>query len=156
MCVMALTSGDPLRHLQKLAALVTQRRVALGYRSKEAAATACGISHMTYRKVEGTKGAPPQRVEDGTYAKVDVGFGFRPNSCKAVADGVADSITLDDGTELIEGGAIRDFANLEDEIDRAFDKSAQLVAPHLTQGESKAMKEAMFEYLKARGTLKSG
>lgn len=156
MCGMALTSGDPQRHLQKLAALVTQRRVALGYGSKEAAARACGISHMTYRKVEGTKGSPPQRVEDATYAKVDVGFGFRSAACKAVADGEADSITLNDGTELIEGGVIRDFVNLEDEIDRAFDKSAQLVAPHLTHGESKAMKEAMFNYLRERGSLKSG
>jgi hypothetical protein len=151
---MALPSGDPLRHLQKLAALVTQRRVALGYGSKEAAATACGVSHMTYRKVEGTKGTPPQRVNDATYAKLDAGFGFRANSCKAVADGAADSITLEDGTELIEGGQIRDFASLEDEIDRAYDKSAQLVAPHLTLSEAKAIKEEMFRQLRERGTLK--
>jgi hypothetical protein len=153
MCGMALISGDPQRHLQKLAALVTQRRVALGYGSKEAAAAACGISHMTYRKIEGTKGTPPQRAEDATYAKVDVGFGFRPGSCRAVADGAVDSITLEDGTELIEGGAIRDFVNLEDEMDRAFDKSAQLTAPHLTLSEARAMKEEMFRQLRDRGAL---
>lgn len=153
---MAQTSGDNARYLQRLATLVRQRRVALGFTSKEEAADACGISHTTYRKVEGTETASPQRVRPTTYAKLDRGFSFRPGSCLAVIDGAADSITLEDGTELIEGGQLRDFVSLEDEIDRAFDKSAQLVAPHLTQGESKAIKEEMFRWLRERGTLKSG
>ena len=156
MCGMAPTSGDDARYLQRLATLVRQRRVALGFASKEAAADACGISHTTYRKVEGTETAGPQRASSTTYTKVDVGFGFQSGSCLAVVDGVTDSITLNDGTELIEGGAIRDYVSLEDEIDRAFDKSAQLVAPHLTQGQSKAIKEAMFDFLRERGRLKSG
>lgn len=158
MCRMAHTSGDTDRHLQRLATLVRQRRVALGFASKEAAADACGISHTTYRKVEGTETADPQRVRDTTYTKLDTGLGFRPGSSKAVADGAADSITLNDGTELIEGGAIRDFksADLEDELDRAFDKSAQLTAPHLTLSEARALKEEMFRQLRERGTLKSG
>ena len=154
---MAPPSDHPARHLQKLAALVTQRRVALGYGSKEAAAEACGIAPMTYRKIEGTKGVPPQRAGDATYAKVEVAFGIRAGACRAVAEGEADSITLEDGTELIEGGQIRDFANsetLEEEMDRGFDKSAQLVAPHLTLSESQAIKEGMFEYLRERGILK--
>ena len=152
---MAPTSGDDPRHLQRLATLVRQRRVALGFTSKEEAADACGISHTTYRKIEGTETGAPQRAYKSTYTKVDIGFGFRADSCVNVADGLADSIALEDGTELIEGGQIRDFVSLQDEIDRAFDKSAQLVAPHLTQGESKAMKEEMFRWLKERGTLKS-
>jgi hypothetical protein len=153
---MAPTSGDTDRHVQRLATLARQRRVALGFSSKEAAADACGISHTTYRKVEGTEKADPQRVRDTTYAKLDAGFGFRPGSSKAVADGAADSITLEDGTELIEGGQIRDFVKLADEMDRAFDKSAQLTAPHLTLSEAKAMKDEMFRQLRERGVLKSG
>lgn len=155
MCRMAPTSGDTDRHLQRLATLVRQRRVALGFASKEAAADACGISHTTYRKVEGTETADPQRVRDTTYAKLDAGFGFRSGSSKSVADGGADSVTLEDGTELIEGGQIRDFVKLQDEVDRAFDKSAQLTAPHLTLSEAKAMKDEMFRELRARGVLKS-
>ncbi|WP_158997202.1 helix-turn-helix domain-containing protein [Streptomyces aureus] len=151
---MATPDGDPTRHLQKLAALVTQRRVALGFASKEAAADACGISHTTYRKIEGTETAAPSRVRDSTYAKLDVGFGFRPGSTKAVADGVSDSITLGDGTQLIEGGQIRDFSRLEEEVDRAFTISAQLTAPHLTLSEAKALKDEMFKELRARGVLK--
>jgi len=149
---MALTSDETARHLQKLAALVTQRRVALGLRSKEAGAKVCDIAPMTYRKVESG-----ERVSVTTYAKVEIGYGMRPGSCKAVLDG-ADSITLEDGTELIEGGQIRDFVNsaaLEEEMDRAFDKSAQLAAPNLTLSESQAIKKGMFEYLRKRGVLKS-
>ncbi|WP_133258172.1 hypothetical protein [Streptomyces sp. V2] len=152
---MATISGDVTRHLQKLAALVTQRRVALGFASKEAAADACGISHTTYRKIEGADTSPPQRVRATTYAKLDLGLGFRPGSSEAVANGAADSITLLDGTELIEGAQIRDFAKLGEEIDRAFDKSAQLTAPHLTLSEAKALKDEMFRELKERGVLKS-
>jgi len=155
---MANTSGDAARHLQKLAALITQRRVALGIPSKEAAAEACGISHMTYRKIEGTRGVAPQRVSDQTYAKVEVGFQIRAGACRAVAAGEADSIILEDGTELIEGGQIRDVANsdhLEEEMDRAFDKSAQLTMPHLTMSEARAMKEELFRELRERGVLKS-
>lgn len=149
---MAPPSDGQARHLQKLAALVTQRRAALGLRSKEAGAKACGIAVMTYRKVE--EGVA---VTGTTYAKVELAYGFRPGSCRAVLDG-ADSITLEDGTELIEGGNIRDFANsgqLEEEVDRAFDKSASLTAPHLTLSEARAMKEEMLKELRSRGVLKS-
>lgn len=155
MCGMAPTSGDTMRHLQRLATLVRQRRVALGFASKEAAADACGMSHTTYRKVEGTETSDPQRVRSTMYAKLDAGFGFRSGSSLAVADGVADSITLEDGTELIEGAQIRDFASLEDDIDRGLDKSAQLAAPHLTLSEVRAMKDELLQYLRERGRLKS-
>lgn len=154
MCGMAPTSGDNARRLQLLATLIRQRRVTLGFSSKEAAADACGISHTTYRKVEGTETIAPQRARSTTYTKLDTGLGLRPGSCVAVADGFADSITLEDGTELIEGAQIRDYS-LEDEMDRAFDKSAQLVAPGLTHGESRAIKEEMFRRLRERGVLKS-
>lgn len=148
---MAPPSDHIARHLQKLAALVTQRRVALGLKSKEAGAARCDLAPMTYRKVEAG-----ERVSDTSYAKVEIGYGFRPGSCKAVLGG-ADSIVLEDGVELIEGGQILDFVNsegLEEEVDRAFDKSASLTAPHLTLSEARAMKEAMMEQLRARGVLK--
>ncbi|MET8694796.1 hypothetical protein ABZV65_19885 [Streptomyces bauhiniae] len=147
--------GNNADYLHKLAALVTQRRVSLGHVSKEAAAEACGISHTTYRKIEGTRDAAPERVRPTTYAKLEIAFGFRPGSCARVLDEGADSITLHDGTELIEGGEIRDFKVLEDEFDRAFDKSAQLTAPHLTLSEAKAMKDEMLRLLRERGVLKS-
>ena len=152
---MAYTSGDEARHLHKLAALVTQRRVALGYPSKEAAAEACGISHTTYRKIEGGRDMAPQRVRSTTYAKLDLGFKFRPGSCEAVVAGEADSITLEDGTELIEGAQIAHFdaGALSDGIPDAVTKSAMLVAPELTGHQIQAMGERVMEELRRRGLL---
>jgi hypothetical protein len=147
---MALPSDETTRHLRKLATLVVQQRVALGFPSKEAAAEACGISHMTYRKIEGG-----QSVRDATYAKLEIGFRFRPGSCKAVADGVADSITLEDGSELIDGGKITRFnrGHLEEELRGAITKSVMLTAPDLTLRQVEAMNERVVEELRKRGLL---
>lgn len=142
---MAPPSDHTARHLQRLAALVAQRRHVLGFRNKEAAAEACGLSHMPYRNVE--NGVAASRT---TYRKIDAGFGFRPRSCEAVVDG-ADSITLEDGTELIEAGQIRDFVDPDQLLEatgRAFTKSASVTAPHLTLSEVEAIKDGMFEDLR--------
>ena len=148
---MAPPSGQTAQHLQRLAALVAQRRAQLRLKKQEAP-TVCGLSYMTYWKIE-----DGQSVRPSSYEKLEVGFGFRAGECKAVLGGSKDSVVLNDGTELIAGGAIRDFKSpdLEDEVDRAFDKSAQLTAPHLTLSEAKALKEEMFRELRDRGVLKS-
>lgn len=149
---MAPPSDDLARHLQKLAALVTQRRAALGLRSKEAGAKACGLAVMTYRKVE-----DGQPVTATTYNKVEVAYGFRAGSCKAVLDG-ADSMTLEDGTELIEGGQIRDFVDpdqLADALPGALTRSASLTAPGLTLGQIDEINEGVMKELRRLGILPS-
>jgi hypothetical protein len=152
MCGMALTSEDQARHLRKLAALVTQRRVALGISSKLKAADHCGLADYTYRKIE--KGEP---VSDSSYAQLDVGFGFRAGSSVAVAEGRSDSIVLEDGTELIEGGQIArlDTDALAQDLPDAVTKSAMLVAPELTGVQMKALSEEIMEELRRRGILPS-
>ncbi len=107
---------------------------------------------MTYRKVEG--GEP---VTDTTYGKVEVGFGMRPGSCRAVLDG-ADSIFLEDGTELIEGGQITHFdpRRLEDGLRQAFTRSAGLTVPGLTLGEVEAMHRELVRELQEQGILPKG
>lgn len=150
---MAPPIDDHARHLQKLAALVKQRRVALGMRSKEAGAKACGLAVMTYRKVE-----DGQPVTDTTYGKVEVAFGFRPGSCKGVLEG-ADSITLEDGTELIQGSQIRDFVDperLAEVAPHALTKSAGLYAPDLTLRQIEAIYADFMEELRKSGVLPKG
>lgn len=148
---MASPTDRTAQHLQRLAALVAQRRAQLKLK-KQDAAQVCGLSYMTYWKIE-----DGQAVRASSYAKLEVGLNFRAGACRAVLDGTSDSVVLEDGTELIAGGAVRDFrkAELEDEVDRAFDKSAQLTAPNLTLSEARAMKEEMLRELRARGVLKS-
>ena len=148
---MASPSDPTAQHLQRLAALVAQRRAQL-HLKKQDAALVCDLSYMTYWKIEAG-----QAVRASSYSKLEVGFNFRAGACRAVLDGTSESVVLEDGSELIAGGVIRDFkkAELEDEVDRAFDKSAQLTAPHLTLSEARALKEEMFRELRARGVLKS-
>lgn len=146
---MAPPSDPTALHQQKLAALVTQRRAQLAL-SQEKAAKACGIAYMTYRKLE--EGQP---VRASTYAKLEVGFGIRAGSCKAVLEGAADSVTLEDGTELIEGGRITPFdpATLEEGLREAVRRGATVTAPSLTLGEVEAMNERIVEELRRRGIL---
>lgn len=136
------------RHLQRLAALVAQRRAQLGLKKQEAA-TACDIAYMTYWKVE-----DGQAVRPSSYAKLEVGFHMRAGSCKAVLDG-ADSITLQDGTELIEGGQIVRFnpEALTEGLPDAVAKSAMLVAPELTGRQIQAMNEQIVKELRKRGLV---
>ncbi|MFD5709555.1 hypothetical protein ACFWHW_04020 [Streptomyces pharetrae] len=144
-------SDQTARHLQRLAALVVQRRAQLDL-SQEDAARTCGIAYMTYRKVEGG-----QRVRDSTYGKLEVGFNFRAGSCKAVIDGAADSVVLEDGTELIEGGQITrlDPEALESSLREAIRDGATLTMPGMTLGEVEAMNERIVENLRKRGILPS-
>ncbi|MFR0351835.1 hypothetical protein [Streptomyces sp. MCC20] len=152
---MAPTSDDTARHLQKLSALVTQRRVALGLRSKEAAAKHCDLSPMTYRKIEAG-----ERVTDTSYAKLEIGFAFRPGSCKTVLDG-ADSITLQDGTEIIEGGQITrtqvDVDALSEELRREYIDAATVTVPGISLGEAQEMSrqavERAVKIMRKRGIL---
>ncbi|MET8826016.1 hypothetical protein ABZX40_13165 [Streptomyces sp. NPDC004610] len=141
------------RHLQKLAALVTQRRVTLEIRDKRVAAKRCGLSVTTYTKVE-----VGQRVTDTTYAKIELGFGIRAGSCKAVIDGSADSITLEDGTELIEGAELRkvDADRLTDALPGAVTKSAIATAPGLTGAQMQAISEGIMEELQRLGIIPPG
>ncbi|KOV86115.1 MULTISPECIES: hypothetical protein [unclassified Streptomyces] len=137
------------RHLKRLAVLVAQRRAQLDLKKEDAART-CGIAYMTYWKIE-----DGQRVRDSTYAKLEVGFGMRAGSCKAVLDGSTDSVVLEDGTELIEGGQISrvDTDALAAGLSDAVTRSAMLVAPELTGRQIQALNEEVVEELRRRGLM---
>jgi transcriptional regulator with XRE-family HTH domain len=157
---MADTSDGTARHLRKLAALVTQRRIALGITDKRVAATRCGLSVTTYSRVETRE----ERVTDSTYAKLEAGFGFRPGSCRAVLGG-ADSITLLDGTELVAGmqivrgqvsaGEVAD--GLTEELREGVLDLATGIIPHVPLGEAQEMSKRVAEYalkvLRKRGII---
>jgi hypothetical protein len=147
---MAPTSDQTsARHRQRLAALVAQRRAQLRL-TLEDAAKVCDIAYMTYRKVEGG-----QPVRPSTYAKLEVGFGMRAGSCKAVLEGTADSVVLEDGTELIEGGQIARFDAdaLTEGLPDAVARSAMLVAPELTGRQIHELNEQLMEELRRRGLV---
>ena len=148
---MAAPQDSTTPHLQLLAALVRQRRVALGYSNKEKAAEACGLSHMPYRHVEA--GRP---VSDLTYTKIENGFEFLPGSCQAVLGG-ADSIKLLDGTELIHGAKINrlSFAEASEEVRQVINDAASVTAPELTLRQTQEMTQRVVKELQRRGILPS-
>jgi hypothetical protein len=136
-------------HLRKLAVLVMQRRVALGITDKRVAAKRCVLSVTTYSKVE--KGEP---VTDTSYAKLEAGFGMLSGSCRAVLEG-ADSITLQDGRQLIDSAQIVRFdpGKLKAELRQAVTRSAGVVAPNLTLGQVDAMYEGLIKQLQEQGVF---
>lgn len=141
---------DRLTHqMQLLSTLVTRQRVALGYPSKEKAAEACGLSHMTYRAVEA--GRP---VSDLTYTKIEAGFGLLPGSCQAVLDG-ADSVKLQDGGELIaEARSSRPSVEAVDaEAKAAIQIAIGITTPDMTMGTAQQLSERALEELRKRGLL---
>lgn len=156
MCGMAPTSDDTSRHLRVLAALVTQRRVALGITDKRVAAKRCGLSVTTYSKIE----TRAERVLDPSYAKLEAGMGLRSGSCKAVLDG-ADSITLVDGTELIAGAqVIRHQVSAEGlgaELRDGVIDVATATIPQVPLGDARELSERVAEFaldlLRKRGLV---
>lgn len=149
---MGAPTDSTTRHLQLLAALVRQRRVALGFSSKEKAAEACGLSHMPYRNVEASR-----PVSDLTYVKIENRFEFVPGSCQGVLDG-ADSIKLLDGTELIHGAKINrpSLAEMTEEVKQVINEAASVTAPELTLGQTQEMTQLVVKELQRRGILPSG
>jgi DNA-binding XRE family transcriptional regulator len=78
--------------LMRLAKLVAQQRIKLGWH-KVQAATAAGLTHTTYMRVE--KGQP---VRDVTYAGIEAAFEWAPGACLAILAGA---------TEAQEAGEVR-------------------------------------------------
>ncbi|MFG2412351.1 hypothetical protein [Streptomyces goshikiensis] len=145
---MAAAIETPTDQRTLLGILVRQRRVALQY-TQAKGAKACGLSGQTYWNVEHGHPASPT-----TYAKVEHGFGMRAGSCQAVLDG-ADSITLDDGTELIAGGQIQrpSLERQAEDVRAAISTAARLVVPGITLGQADDMTDRVVEELQKRGIL---
>lgn len=145
---MAAAIETPTDQQTLLGVLVRQRRVALGYTQAQGS-KACDLSGQTYWNVE--HGRPASAT---TYAKVEHGYGMRAGSCQAVLEG-ADSITLDDGTELIHGGQIQRVkkGRLAEDIRAAVNSAARLTAPDMTHRQTEAMTDKVMEELRRLGTL---
>ncbi|MFB6805396.1 hypothetical protein [Streptomyces sp. NPDC056387] len=143
---MAAAIETPTDQQTLLGVLVRQRRVALGYTQAQGS-KACDLSGQTYWNIE--HGRP---VSATTYAKVEHGYGMRAGSCRAVLEG-ADSITLDDGTELIAGGQIQraDEGEIADDIRTAVNSVARLTAPDLSHRQTEEMTAKVMDVLRKRG-----
>lgn len=149
MARMAAPTHSAAPQLELLGTLVTQQRLALGYRSKEKAAAAIGLSHVPYRNVENGKSAGAL-----TYQKIETGFGMVAGSCQAVLDG-ADSIRLIDGGELIDGARSYRLTpqDAESKANAAIEEAIAVTAPDISVGQANRIKALAVEGLRQRGVL---
>lgn len=146
-------TAPPGRHdsaRQRLAALVEQRRVALGW-SKEKAAAACdGLAYMTYDRVENGEG-----VQARTLARIEKGLGFAPGAFRAVLEG-AKSVVLEDGTEIhvVEIAAAIPPRDVEERVRSAM-HNAMVTGTDLDADKIRGATERAIQELRKSGVLPS-
>lgn len=131
---------------QRLAALVQQRRVALGW-SKETTAATCGLAYMTYDRVENG-----ESVQARTLARLEKGLGFGPGTFRAVLEG-ATSVMLEDGTEMqvIEIAAVPP-EDIEDQVRGAM-HNAMVAGTDLDADKIRNAAELAIQILRKGGVL---
>lgn len=145
---MAAAGTDTALHLQRLADLIIQRRVALGW-SKEKAAEQAEVSYTTYTRVE-----QAMNVQAGSLAKIEGALGVAPGAARAVVRG-AMSLKLADGSELLAGSKVTPVPPdwLEEEVQRAVTDAAIGTIPEATGEKIRELNAAVIERLRRRGVL---
>lgn len=134
--------------LERLAERVQLRRAELGL-DVEPAARSVGMSKDTWKKVEGI-GAPPARVRDTSYAKIDRALLWAVGGCLDVLAG-REPIEI----EMSEGGIQR--AKLHpgeiEEAVRLAVQSASIATTELTAPQIRTLTAGVLDDLKRRGVL---
>lgn len=140
---MALPDADDL---QRLALLVAQRRVQLGWHKADAA-TASELTITTYMRVE--KGLS---VRDVTYAKIERALGWAPGTCQAILDGATEAQsagTVVDGIRYAPAPMSRD----SDGVLRAVQDAVMATMPDTPAGQMAKFSEAVLAELQKRGIV---
>lgn len=141
---MALPDADSL---QRLARLVAQRRVQLGWHKAEAAA-ASDLTITTYMRIE--KG---MSVRDVTYAKLERAFDWVPGACQAILDGAEEPQMAG---EVIEGVRYAPAPAAEDVRDGArlaIQDAVMATMPETPAGQMSAFTDAVLAELRKRGII---
>ncbi|MFZ3494579.1 hypothetical protein ACODT5_15370 [Streptomyces sp. 5.8] len=129
---------------QRLARLVIQRRVKLGWHKVEAA-RAADLTHTTYMRVERA-----DEVRDVTYAKIETAFGWAPGACMAVLEGAKEA---QEAGEIAHGVRYASDASLDDSARTAVRNAMIATMPELPAGEMAKVSEAVLEELRRRGIV---
>ncbi|MFE5967091.1 hypothetical protein [Streptomyces sp. NPDC056463] len=130
--------------MQRLARLVIQRRRELGLHKVEAA-TAAGLTHTTYMRVENA-----QSVRDVTYAKIEAAFGWAPGACAAILEGVQEAQLAGD---VVGGTRFAPASGMDEEARKAVHDAVIAVMPDVPAGQMAKLSEAVVEMLRERGVV---
>lgn len=144
MCVMAPPQDESA--LQRLATLVTQRRVDLKM-NKIDVARAADIQINTYSKVEEGKTVRPT-----TYGKIEEVLGWARGSCVDILRGATAATVVENGSP---GAVISPVqaGDLAEDVAEAVQNAAITVSDSLTAAEIRRMKQLVVEELVKRGKI---
>lgn len=142
---MAAPSAESAR--QRLATLVTQRRVRLGM-NKIDVARAAGITITTYNKIE-----DGISVRDTSYGKIEKVLQWAPGACLDILNGAAGPTLVDDAD--VKGAFISPVAagDLTDDVASAVQDAAIAVSDDLTAAQIRELKERVVAELRKRGRI---
>ncbi|MFF7610699.1 hypothetical protein [Streptomyces lavendulae] len=138
-----MATPDP-EGLKRLAALVTQRRIKLGWH-KVQAATSAGLTHTTYMRVE--KGLP---VRDVTYAGIEAAFEWAPGACLAVLKGATEA---QEAGEIREGVRFAPDTAVEAHVRAAIQGATIAVLPETPTGKMAEFTDVIVAELQRRGIV---
>ncbi|MFE5771400.1 hypothetical protein ACFQ7O_23905 [Streptomyces sp. NPDC056485] len=138
-----MATPDP-EGLKRLAKLVAQRRIKLGWH-KARAASAAGLTHTTYMRVE--NGLP---VRDVTYAGIETAFGWAPGACMAVLDGATEA---QEAGEVREGVRFAPDTAIEANVRAAIQNATIAVLPDTPTGKMAEYSEFIVAELQRRGII---
>jgi hypothetical protein len=127
----------------RLARLVIQRRVELGWHKADAASKA-DLTITTYMRVENGLS-----VRDVTYAKVERALGWAPGACNAVLEGAEVAQVAGD---IVEGVRIAPTSS-GDGARRAVHDAVMATMPDVPAGQMDKLSEAVLLELRKRGIV---
>jgi len=132
--------------LQRLATLVTKRRVDLGM-NKVDVARAAKLQINTYSKIE--EGRP---VRPTTYGRVEAVIGWAAGSCLDILSGATSATVIERrGTGAVVSDI--DASDLANDVAAAVQNAAVSVSDSLTAAEIREIKRRVVEELIARGKI---
>lgn len=132
--------------LQRLAALIVDRRSSLGM-NKIDVARAAQIQINTYSKVEEAKPVRPV-----TYGKIEPVIGWAHNSCMEILRGAAKPTLAEAGPKGVVYSPIQE-GDLADDVAAAVQDAAVAVSDSLTAAEIRELKRRVVEELRKRGRI---
>lgn len=137
---------DVITPLQRLAALITKRRLELGM-DKIDVARAAGLTITTYSKIE--KG---ESVRDTSYGKLEGAIGWAPRSCLDILGGAAQPTLITGHAGAAATSPVADY-DLADDIGDAVQDAAIHISDSLTAPEIRHLKAQVVQLLRDRGKL---
>ncbi|MFH8591226.1 hypothetical protein [Streptomyces rimosus] len=132
--------------LQRLADLITERRIQLSM-TKSDLARAAGLTINTYNKVEAAR-----PVRDTTYGRIEPVLGWSPGSCRNVLTGTGEPSAI---TRSPECGPSRsaDPEVFQRDIEEAVQAAAIAATDTLTTADLRKLSQHLVEELRRRGYL---